>query len=129
MADDLNDVTDDETNESSEAQIAVHWREEDYYEPPAALTAQANASDPAIREQFTEDKFPDCFTAYADLLTWYKPWDTVLDTSNAPFWPINAPKLWPSRNSITRYGRLQACPVPYIAIRLGCLRRAASTYS
>ncbi|HEX4398508.1 MAG TPA: acetate--CoA ligase, partial [Trebonia sp.] len=86
MADDLNDVTDDETNESSEAQIAVHWREEDYYEPPAALTAQANASDPAIREQFTEDKFPDCFTAYADLLTWYKPWDTVLDTSTAPFW-------------------------------------------
>ena len=43
MADDLNDVTDDETNESSEAQIAVHWREENYYEPPAALTAQANA--------------------------------------------------------------------------------------
>ena len=86
MADDLNDVTDDETNESSEAQIAVHWREENYYEPPAALTAQANASDPAIRDQFTEDKFPDCFTAYADLLTWYKPWDTVLDTSTAPFW-------------------------------------------
>jgi acetyl-CoA synthetase len=50
MADDLNDVTDDETNESSEAQIAVHWREENYYEPPAALTAQANASDPAIRD-------------------------------------------------------------------------------
>ncbi|MGB6572595.1 MAG: AMP-binding protein, partial [Trebonia sp.] len=86
MADDLNDVTDDETNESSEAQIAVHWREENYYDPPAALTAQANASDPAIRDQFTEDKFPDCFTAYADLLTWYKPWDTVLDTSTAPFW-------------------------------------------
>src|SRR5579863_8387754 len=86
MADDVTDVTDDETNESSEAQIAVHWREENYYEPPAALTAQANASDPAIRDQFTEDKFPDCFTAYADLLTWYKPWDTVLDTSTAPFW-------------------------------------------
>ncbi|MGH3214628.1 MAG: acetyl-coenzyme A synthetase N-terminal domain-containing protein, partial [Trebonia sp.] len=86
MADDVNDVTDDETIESSEALIAVHWREEDYYEPPAALTAQANASDPAIRDQFTEDKFPDCFTAYADLLTWYKPWDTVLDTSTAPFW-------------------------------------------
>jgi acetyl-CoA synthetase len=87
MADDVNDVTDDdEVSESSEALIAVHWREEAYYEPPAKLTAQANASDPAIREQFTEDKFPDCFTAYADLLTWYKPWDTVLDTSTAPFW-------------------------------------------
>jgi acetyl-CoA synthetase len=85
MADDLQD-SNDEMTESSEALIAVHWREEDYYEPPAALTAQANASDPAIREQFTEDKFPDCFTAYADLLTWYKRWDTVLDTSTAPFW-------------------------------------------
>jgi acetyl-CoA synthetase len=85
MADDLQDVN-DETTESSEALIAVHWREEDYYEPPAKLAAQANASDPAIREQFTEDKFPDCFAAYGDLLTWYKRWDTVLDTSNAPFW-------------------------------------------
>jgi acetyl-CoA synthetase len=86
MADELDDVTDDETAESSGAQIAVHWREEETYPPPASFTAQANASDPAIREQFTEDKFPDSFTAYADLLTWFKPWDTVLDTSNAPFW-------------------------------------------
>jgi acetyl-CoA synthetase len=85
MADDLQDPN-DEMSESSEALIAVHWREEDYYLPPAKLTAQANASDPAIREQFTEDKFPDCFTAYADLLTWDKRWDTVLDTSTAPFW-------------------------------------------
>src|ERR1700761_8572374 len=85
MADDLDDVT-DESSESSEALIAVHWREEGYYPPPAKFIAQANASDPAIREQFTEDKFPDSFTAYADLLTWYKKWDTVLDTSNAPFW-------------------------------------------
>jgi acetyl-CoA synthetase len=72
--------------ETSEALIAVHWKEEGYYQPPASFIAQANASDPAIREQFTEDKYPDCFTAYADLLTWFKPWDTVLDTSNAPFW-------------------------------------------
>ncbi|MGH3278325.1 MAG: acetate--CoA ligase [Trebonia sp.] len=85
MADDLGDIT-DETSGSSEAHIAVHWREEGYYPPLAAFTAQANASDAAIREQYSEDKFPDCFTAYADLLTWYKKWDTVLDTSNAPFW-------------------------------------------
>jgi acetyl-CoA synthetase len=86
MADDLDDVSDDEVSESSEALIAVHWRDEGYYPPPASFVAQANASDPAIREQFTEDKFPDSFTAYADLLTWFKPWDTVLDTSHAPFW-------------------------------------------
>ena len=72
--------------ELSEAQIAVHWREEEYVQPPEGFKEQANANDPAIRERFTEDKFPDCFTEYADLLTWDKKWDTVLDTSNPPFW-------------------------------------------
>jgi acetyl-CoA synthetase len=75
-----------ETPEVSESQIAVHWREEEYYPPPEKFVAQANANDPAILERFTEDKFPDCFTEYADLLTWDKAWDAVLDTSNAPFW-------------------------------------------
>ncbi len=75
-----------ETQAVSESQIAVHWREEEYYPPPEKFVAQANANDPAILDRFTEDKFPDCFTEYADLLTWDKPWDTVLDTSNAPFW-------------------------------------------
>jgi acetyl-CoA synthetase len=85
MADDLHDEN-DETTESSEALIAVHWREENYYQPPAKFVEQANASDPAIFEQFSEDKYPECFRAYADLLTWNKPWHTTLDTSNAPFW-------------------------------------------
>jgi acetyl-CoA synthetase len=86
MADDINDVTDDEMTESSEALIAVHWREEGYYQPPVKFVEQANASDPAILDQFSEDKFPECFHAYADLLTWNKRWHTTLDTSNAPFW-------------------------------------------
>jgi acetyl-CoA synthetase len=73
-------------DESSEALIAVHWREEGYYPPPASFVAQANAADPAILDEFTEDKYPECFDAYANLLTWYKPWHTTLDTSNAPFW-------------------------------------------
>ncbi len=30
----------------SEAQIAVHWREEDYIQPPPQFVAQANAGDP-----------------------------------------------------------------------------------
>jgi acetyl-CoA synthetase len=70
----------------SETQIAVHWREEEYLYPPDAFVRQANANDPAILERFTEDKFPDCFTEYADMLSWDQRWDTVLDTSNAPFW-------------------------------------------
>ncbi|HEY2579148.1 MAG TPA: acetate--CoA ligase [Streptosporangiaceae bacterium] len=72
--------------EVSESQIAVHWREEEYFYPPARFIAQANAADPAIREQFTEDKFPECFRAYADLLHWDQYWHTTLDTGQAPFW-------------------------------------------
>ena len=70
----------------SEAEIAVHWKEEEYFYPPAGFIGQANASDPAIRERFSEKNFPECFKEYADLLTWDKYWHTTLDTSNAPFW-------------------------------------------
>jgi acetyl-CoA synthetase len=70
----------------SESQIAVHWREEEYYQPPAKFVEQANASDPAIHDRFSEEHFPDCFTEYADLLTWDARWHTMLDTSNPPFW-------------------------------------------
>jgi acetyl-CoA synthetase len=82
----MTESPDSEVDEVSEAQIAVHWREEEYYEPPAAFVAQANANDPAIFDRFTEDKFPECFKEYADLLSWDEPWHTTLDTSNPPFW-------------------------------------------
>jgi acetyl-CoA synthetase len=70
----------------SEAQIAVHWREEEYVRPQASFIGQANATDPAIRERFGEDHFPECFKEYADLLSWDSYWHTTLDTSNPPFW-------------------------------------------
>ncbi len=73
-------------SQPSEAQIAVHWREEEVYQPPASFVAQANAADPAILERFSEEHYPECFTEYADLLAWDKRWDTLLDTSNPPFW-------------------------------------------
>jgi len=71
---------------ASDAHIAVHWREEEYYEPPESFVAQANASDAAIFERFAEERFPDCFREYADLLTWDADWHTTLDTSDPPFW-------------------------------------------
>jgi acetyl-CoA synthetase len=70
----------------NEAQIAVHWREEEYIRPPASFIAQANLNDPAFVAKFTEDKFPECFREYADLLHWDRYWQTTLDTSNPPFW-------------------------------------------
>ncbi|MDQ2875709.1 MAG: acetate--CoA ligase [Actinomycetota bacterium] len=88
----------------SESQIAVHWREEEYYQPPASFVAQANANDPAIFDRFSEDKFPECFREYAELLTWDEPWDTMLDTSNPPFWKWFAGgKLNASYNCVDRH--------------------------
>jgi acetyl-CoA synthetase len=75
-----------EETQVSESQIAVHWREEEYYYPPATFIAQANAADPAIFERFSEEHFPECFKEYADLLDWDAYWHTTLDTSNPPFW-------------------------------------------
>jgi acetyl-CoA synthetase len=72
--------------EVSESQIAVHWREEAYFQPPASFIGQANAADPSILERFSEDHFPECFKEYADLLDWDHYWHTTLDTSTPPFW-------------------------------------------
>ncbi|HXX37627.1 MAG TPA: acetate--CoA ligase [bacterium] len=72
--------------EVSEAEIAVHWREEQYYRPPAGFIGQANLADPAINERFGIERFPECFREYADLLSWDRYWHTTLDTSDAPFW-------------------------------------------
>jgi len=95
--------------EVSAAQIAVHWREEKIYPPPASFVAQANAADPAIFARFSEAHFPDCFTEYADLLTWDEPWQTVLDTSNPPFWKwFTGGKLNACYNCVDRHA--QASP-------------------
>src|SRR6266496_2455198 len=79
-------MTDEQEPQVSESRIAVHWREEEYYQPPDSFIEQANGADPAILERFSEEHFPDCFTEYAEMLDWDRRWDTVLDTSNPPFW-------------------------------------------
>jgi acetyl-CoA synthetase len=72
--------------ETTADQIAVHWREEATYRPSAKFIAQANLADPSINERFAEKNFPGCFEEYADMLTWFERWHTVLDTSEPPFW-------------------------------------------
>lgn len=79
-------MTENESNAVSEAQIAVHWQEEQYFHPPAHFIAQANMTDADIYEQFSLENFPECFKEYADLLTWNQYWHTTLDTSDAPSW-------------------------------------------
>ena len=47
----LTEATGAESGEVSEAQIAVHWREEGYYFPSAKFIGQANTFDPDIFER------------------------------------------------------------------------------
>ena len=70
----------------NEAQIAVHWKEEEYFQASPKFIGQANLNDPAAVERFSEKNFPECFREYAELLHWDHYWHTTLDTSNPPFW-------------------------------------------
>jgi len=93
-----------EVVETSEAQIAVHWGEEDYYYPSYEFVAQANMTDPAVFDRFSLDNFPNCFKEYADLLDWDEYWDTILDTSDAPCWKwFVGGKINASYNCIDRH--------------------------
>src|ERR1039457_2430821 len=56
----------------SESQIAVHWREEEYYYPPESFVQQANAADPAIFDRFSAENFPAGFKA-GDRVTLHMP--------------------------------------------------------
>ena len=107
MAEEVQGQTAEEETDSSgssEATIAVHWREEGYFPPPPKFIGQANASDPAIVARFAEENFPECFREYADLLSWDEYWHTTLDTSNAPFWKwFVGGKLNASYNCVDRH--------------------------
>jgi acetyl-CoA synthetase len=93
-----------EAVETSEAQIAVHWGEENYIYPSTEFIAQANMTDPSIHDRFSLDNFPECFKEYADMLDWYEYWHTTLDTSDAPCWKwFVGGKINASYNCIDRH--------------------------
>jgi acetyl-CoA synthetase len=97
-------MSEKEQMEVNEAQIAVHWQEEDYYYPSEEFKAQANVNDKSIYDRFSLDNFPECFNEYADLLTWDEKWHTTLDTSDAPLWKwYVGGKLNVSYNCIDRH--------------------------
>jgi acetyl-CoA synthetase len=97
-------MADKEIVETSEAEIAVHWGEEEYYHPSSEFIAQANMTDPAVFDRFSLDNFPNCFKEYADLLDWYEYWHTTLDTSDAPCWKwFVGGKLNASYNCVDRH--------------------------
>ncbi len=70
----------------TEAKIDVHWKEEPLVPAPRSFAKQANMSDRDLYTRFAEANFPECFREYANMLTWDRPWQKTLDTSNPPFW-------------------------------------------
>ncbi|MBI5579115.1 MAG: acetate--CoA ligase [Deltaproteobacteria bacterium] len=93
-----------ESVDTSEAEIAVHWGEENYVYPSAEFIAQANMTDPSVFDRFSLENFPNCFKEYADLLSWYEYWQTTLDTSDAPCWKwFVGGKINASYNCIDRH--------------------------
>ena len=93
-----------EVIETSEAEIAVHWGEEEYFHPSTEFIAQANMADPGVFDRFSLDNFPNCFKEYADLLDWDEYWHTILDTSDAPCWKWFAGgKINASYNCVDRH--------------------------
>jgi len=90
--------------ETSEAQIAVHWGEEDYIPPTIDFVAQANMADISIYDRFSLDNFPNCFKEYADMLDWYEYWEETLDTSDAPCYKwFRGGKINASYNCVDRH--------------------------
>ena len=80
------DAREQESVDVSEAQIAVHWKEEGYYAAPKSFVAQANLTDKRALKRFSLARFPDYYKEFAALLDWYRKWDKTLDSSNPPFW-------------------------------------------
>src|SRR5213080_4457582 len=102
----------------TEAQIAVHWKEEESFKPPKKFVDQANLKDPSVNNRFSIDNFPQCFNEYAEMLSWYKKWDQTLDSSNPPFWKwfvggkINASYNCLDRHLATHKGKAAYIFVP-----------------
>ncbi|TKR25930.1 acetate--CoA ligase [Natronomonas salsuginis] len=63
--------------------IGAWLAEQESFEPPESFVEGANVSDPDIYDEFAE-RWPECWERAAELLTWDRPWDRVLDESDAP---------------------------------------------
>src|SRR5256884_465035 len=73
--------------------------------------------DARIFEKFGLDRFPDCFKTYADMLTWFEPYHTVLDTSDAPFWKwFVGGKINASYNCVDRHLERYASKAAFIFV-------------
>jgi len=68
-----------------DVELEARLAEQESFDPPASFVDQANVTDEAIYDEFSEN-WPDCWTRAADLLSWDTEYSTILDDSNEPFY-------------------------------------------
>ena len=68
-----------------DVELEARLAEQESFYPPASFVDQANVTDEAIYDEFSEN-WPDCWTRAADLLSWDTEYSTILDDSNEPFY-------------------------------------------
>ncbi|TYL37721.1 acetate--CoA ligase [Natronococcus pandeyae] len=97
------------------------------HSPPASFVEQANVTNEAIYEEF-EERWPDCWERAADLLSWDRPYETVLEDGNAPFYEwFTGGELNASYNCLDRH--LEAGRKTHAAIRWEGKRGERETYT
>ncbi|MFC4437261.1 MULTISPECIES: acetate--CoA ligase [Natrialbaceae] len=72
-------MTEDDVN------LEARLEQQDTFEPSESFVEQANVTDEGIYEEF-EENWPECWEQAADLLSWDREYDTVLEDGNAPFY-------------------------------------------
>ncbi|MGM0604988.1 MAG: acetate--CoA ligase [Halobacteriota archaeon] len=69
----------------ADTELEARLAEQASFDPPESFLQQANASDPAVYDEF-EENWPECWEHAADLIEWFEPYDEVLNDSDAPFY-------------------------------------------
>jgi acetyl-CoA synthetase len=97
------------------------------HSPPATFVEQANVTDEGIYEEFDEN-WPECWERAAELLSWNREYDSVLDEENAPFYEwFSGGELNASYNCLDRH--LEAGRKTHAAIRWEGKRGERETYT
>jgi acetyl-CoA synthetase len=81
--------------------LGAHRPASERLEPPAWFVEQANVADPGIYDAF-EEAWPGAWERAADLLTWDRAYDNVLDTSGDFGW-FEGGRLNACRNCVDRH--------------------------
>ncbi|NGM67512.1 acetate--CoA ligase [Natronolimnobius sp. AArcel1] len=86
-----------------EVSLEARLEEQAAFDPPESFVEQANVSDPAVYEEF-EENWPECWERAADLLSWDRDYDTVLDDDDGPFYEwFTGGELNASANCLDRH--------------------------